>query len=568
MSCRDRIVAAGVAGFLAFGLSLPASAAAKPITGKLDQSGYTVIALASSGKATTDRAPTGEFRLRPPAPTVTLHLRTGDGTYAGPIVLAKRKHGKRAVVGVKAGAKLGTVDVRAAEGYAKVTKTLPESALDVNRLARAQNGVPIGAGNFGQVRVGKLAGPSSDLDLDGVPTTIDVDDDGDLLLDNYDRSIENRALDRAIATASESTLGQSFPDGNFLDVGTSLPITGVDAVNVNGGSSDQQIAAQQERGSLGLNWIGVDPDSGELDCGGSPDPEDPSGWIGGLSYCTRGGTGRLQTSDAVLRQDAPPFPGEPGGPYDLDGDGFGSFTQRQGLDNMTLFHGATADQIRAGDVLIERATINGEPVQFASTVGFVYSTFPVVATYNDGQGDSGGPFTYPSTWDGSWSGGSEIDGPLPVRAGLSGDVIMTMEFWRPQRRSIQGDPDGSEWMDVGNLAYAAQVGTTGPSPQGGACPESSYSNLDPDLIPDSSTGIPTGPPTFGEIRYADQAGDQPQNTTNTFTFTLNVTQCLASKGASISTTQPTNIAVTAFTLTPNGGPPSMAASGFQVQLQP
>ncbi len=79
----------------------------KKITGTLSKGGYTVIALAKDGEAKTDRAPKGNFKLRPPAKKVTLHLRAPDGTYAGPIVVATRKHGKRAIEGVYAGAKLG-----------------------------------------------------------------------------------------------------------------------------------------------------------------------------------------------------------------------------------------------------------------------------------------------------------------------------------------------------------------------------------------------------------------------------------------------------------------------------
>ena len=49
--------------------------------------------------------------------------------------------------------------------------------------------------------------------------------------------------------------------------------------------------------------------------------------------------------------------------------------------------GATADQERAGDVLIARGTQNGTPVEYAASVGSVYTSFPVVASYDDGQGD-------------------------------------------------------------------------------------------------------------------------------------------------------------------------------------
>jgi hypothetical protein len=48
-----------------------------------------------------------------------------------------------AVVGVKRGAKLGTIRVR--NGYARVAKRVPKKYLDLRRLARARKGVPIGA---------------------------------------------------------------------------------------------------------------------------------------------------------------------------------------------------------------------------------------------------------------------------------------------------------------------------------------------------------------------------------------------------------------------------------------
>ena len=109
----------------AFSLALlvaNAPAAPKPITGKLSKPGYTVIALAAKGEARVVLAGRGRFSLRPPTkrpPTrrVTLHLRAPNGSYAGPIVIGRKKKGRRAIVGVKAGAQLGRVTVRA--GYAR-----------------------------------------------------------------------------------------------------------------------------------------------------------------------------------------------------------------------------------------------------------------------------------------------------------------------------------------------------------------------------------------------------------------------------------------------------------------
>ncbi len=158
---RNRVWALPVGAFLALVLAVPASATArpKPITGKLSKPGYTVIALGIDGRATSVVAKHGNFKLRPPAKTVTLQLRAPDGVYAGPIVVGQDKQGKRALLGVKAGAKLGKVKVKGGKGYAKPKKKLAKEWLDMKLTATAKKGVPIGAGNFGLVRVKKLKGP-------------------------------------------------------------------------------------------------------------------------------------------------------------------------------------------------------------------------------------------------------------------------------------------------------------------------------------------------------------------------------------------------------------------------
>ncbi len=146
-------VAVLAAGIWILALLVPAFVQAGPaqISGKLSARGYTVIALAASGEAKIDRAPRGEFKLRPPAGKVTLHLRARDGTYAGPIVVAEKAHGKRAVVGVKAGAQVGKIKVDDGDGYGKLAKRLPSEYVNLKRTARAEKGAPLGAGNLGRV---------------------------------------------------------------------------------------------------------------------------------------------------------------------------------------------------------------------------------------------------------------------------------------------------------------------------------------------------------------------------------------------------------------------------------
>ena len=397
MKC-GRICTSFLGMMLVISVALPTAASAKrfpPITGKLSGRGYTVLALSNAGDTTSVRVKGRSFKLRPPAKGVTLHLRAPDGAYAGPVVVASPKNGKSAILGVKAGVKLGNVKVKGGKGYAKVQRKLPKKFVVKQRKARAKKGVPIGAGNFGLVGVAKLSGPRSDPDLDGVPSPLDIDDDGDLVLDDYDRSPDSGA--------SAAQVGGTFPDGSRLHLTTSLGAeTRQDSVNVDGGSTPEQVAAaQQKYGHLNAIWAGIDAGSGELDCGT-------------LIYCSAGGTGRFSPTagpppGGFTRSSASPFPEC----CDSDGDGLGSLIQGgpgaigvPGGGAMAIFHGATSDQIRAGDLLIARGTFNGEPVESPASVGFVFSTFPVLAAYSDGQGDS-------STF--SYSPGAQSGPPPPVR---------------------------------------------------------------------------------------------------------------------------------------------------------
>ncbi len=181
---RARLAAACA---LAVALALPAVGDARrpAITGRLPAS-YTVVALALDGRTRTVENVRGSFRLVPPASTVTLHLLGSTGRYLGPVVVAGK--GNRAVVQVRAGARLGTL--RVFENYARPRRTVVARRRGGGRPARARAGVPIGAGVLGRVRA-RAAGPAGagrDRDLDGIPGRFDVDDDGDLVLDVRERA--------------------------------------------------------------------------------------------------------------------------------------------------------------------------------------------------------------------------------------------------------------------------------------------------------------------------------------------------------------------------------------------
>ena len=183
--------------------------------------------------------------------------------------------------------------------------------------------MPIGARRFGRVRSPRVhSSVPGDLDVDGIPNPLDIDDDGDRILDNIDRRSSVRATQAAQEFAFELNLSASIDQ----------------TANANAaGLTDAQMdALLSSRGTLGFDVVGGG--SSELDCGSPQSRTDPR--LGGLSYCTRGGTGRATQPDTGV--ELGPFPEC----CDSDGDGFGTLTR-----HTLLRHGATSAQIGTGDVL-------------------------------------------------------------------------------------------------------------------------------------------------------------------------------------------------------------------------
>ena len=172
-------------------------------------------------------------------------------------------------------------------------------------------------------------------------------------------------------------------------------------------------------------------------------------------------------------------------------------------------------------MLIQRVTTGGVESQFPASVQFVFATGAALVSYADTAGNSA-TVPYPvAGYQPGPPGPGTNDNPFPAAAGPDGNVVLRLTFWRPQRRPIPPEPGA--WTDIGGLTYA-----TGLSGVGLACPQSALSETDPDLAPASS-------PVFGTGGgFTDLAPDRPANTANTFTYTLNVTQCLASLGRSWS----------------------------------
>lgn len=598
---RPRLAAAAALVALTFGLAAflvlggtadtePVSASGavgsarnQPITGKLSKPGYTVIVLARNGTANSVRAGSGQFRLRPPAKKVTLHLRAPDGTYAGPVVVAgkwnlvkvakkklrraerklkkakarlskasgkkatrkakrkvsaarkklkqarrelktarRRASGKEAVLGVAHGAALGAVSVKAAAGYAKAKLKLRQWkrwAVEENR-ARAKNGAPIGAGRFGFVRVkGAKAGVPGDGDRDGVADQLDVDDNGNLVLDPIDR----KGGARAAQAYGSSIVSAGFADP-WIDPSLSL-VELEETVNANatGLTVADVDAFLSTNGFIGINFPELLDFPTELDCGQPQDSAFP-----GLVYCTRGGTGTWNPDETAKLEEFPEC-------CDDDGDGFGSlFFTAQSPTPFGFRHGARSDQIKTGDLLVLRVTEGDSETELPLPIPFVFATVPALVSYSDTAGNSAvvsypvergdpgtGPFYDEELQD------ANFGNPFPIAAGDDGRVVLTFTLWRPQRTPIPSE--AGEWIDIGGLDYNSKLNLRSTENLEDPtflepCPGSAFSTSDPNLNTRDD---------FGQGWLRDSASDQTADAANTLTYTFDVTDCLASNGFSV-----------------------------------
>lgn len=454
----------------------PAQAAARAISGTLSKGGYRVVAVTPGGDARTARvAANGAFRIVPRGPVVTLSLVTRKGRYAGPVVVGGTA--TRAVIGVEAGAKLGAVRVR--PGWARAA-SVPAGKVVTSMWAKARDRKPVGAGRNGLVRrtSAGTSGAGRDQDGDGVIGAFDIDDDGDLLIDNFERTSAAPAF-----FAEPSSDFRMF--SNFkLDISRS--------VNANSGNTDLIAAIFPDTVGLAI-WAPTSPSTGELDCLG-------------LTYCSTGGTG------TVFIDEGGPTVEFPEG-RDADGDGWGDLVAGMTGDFQLRPHAPTS-AIHSGDTFIARVSSDGVAAQEErpGVLNFVFSTTPALTTWSVAGGGSGS-VSYPV---GDFAVGTSAN-PIPVPAG---SATVTLTFWRPQRQAVSGESASADgFVDIGGLTYVADIpnapsgGAGSPGRGPGTC-RSGYTTTDSDAA-------------VGGEGIVDRATDRAAHPANTLSFTLDLDACLA-----------------------------------------
>lgn len=401
-------------------------AATKKISGTVVKGGgMRLVALHATGRANQILLKTsGRFKVTAAAGT-TLHLIAKDGSYFGPVLLRgnRRTFGKSSLVyeAVKGSAplKLGAIDVQS--GYARTRKMVAGKHVNTQAKASAvaSAGRPIGAGKLGLVNVSNsrllLAGPirpALDNDRDGLPSAFDVDDNGNLRLDNVDR--EQRA--GSLRAASSGRVGAASAQVSAADLATdgfrmfsnykstSPDFSDILNVNVAVPTQEQLDESVRVKTTMAVQVLA----GAELSCTGQV-------------YC-------------------------PTTPMPLTSGPTGDF-QWHVADT---YPALKAGDLAAGDAFIE--TVAG--VSYPGVLNFAFQTTPALKSYTILDSTGAEVSTTEVDWSSPTKAGS-TGAPIPVDVTNGQKVKLT--FWRPQRPALAGEAGTSGYMDIGGLAYSADA---------------------------------------------------------------------------------------------------------------
>ena len=484
-------------------------------------SGGSLLAISSAGKAVRTKLGSKPVSLNVPKATIsgtTLQLVSKSGTFLGPVVLASASGGKKAYLtlgkgaGAKSSLKLGTATVK--KGYAALSKPLATKALLTSSYAVAVKGAPTGSGRLGLQQSSKKASaaqegggggggggngdgggnggnggniPSgTDPDRDGLLSNIDVDDNGNGILDNQD------STQRPISAGLFATL--SLRPG---DAGTNFNATGVTQAQIDANVSGENT----------FNFI--------FYFGGGDLPATTGAYVdcGALSYCNS------DTGTAVLGGLSESSPDLPRGTlwrnWRVDGN-----RQGNGLERITnngqnawaagLQPRATTAQMAPGDLFnVVFRGASGDVLTPVALPSYPV-TVPAIKIVT-----SGGVATTILNGDPA-SPGSNDSSAVAVSA--AGDL--EFEYWRPQRRGIAGTGEAA-LVDMGNLHYTISIGglRTADGTEVRVSREFSCNAAGQPVSPESPDGDFYGP--------ADPTPDAPPNPANTRTYTTNLRSCLS-----------------------------------------
>lgn len=507
---RRIVSAAGLAALAPALLLLVAAATSAPadaatVSGVVKNgTGLRVLAVQANGKTktTTITKKSGAFsisgvKLR----NATLQLVNADGSFFGPIVLKSTATKAYTFIKGARSLKIGRTTLRS--GYALVcTPRAGRYQTLAGYTAKAVKGKPTGARKLGLVRTVKpqgYNGPGGDLDLDGVINAFDIDDNGNRIIDNVDRTGRGSGRPGAgasraafAACSSEYALGRDespapvpAPTATEFRMFSNYKLRAESAINVN-------VPGITDIGGLIASYVPTTVTLATQVIGGDRALLDGLGNAYLLPHTVGGMTRtypRMNWSEATYTD----------GVLEL---------VKEGADAQ-IMPGALPEEIGSGDCFVETAQ---DGSKYPGTLNYVFNTASALKSYQFNTQATATEVVYDEK-------GVLVGNEGRLTAPL-GATSVTLTFWRPQRKATPAEAAAGEWVDIGGLMYIVQIiGPTSPSNPipGGNAPQSAYSNASANGAPITLT-----PENEGVL---DTAADAPSNPANTITFTLDLTKC-------------------------------------------
>ncbi len=481
-------------------------------------SGYTIYLIEPSGRSTAvPVSSNGKFSFKNVTRTrlrgASLQISNTNGSYGGPIVLGGT--GKKVSTlfsGKPLARKLKKISlgrIMLKDGYAQLSKATTRAlgGAIAKATTQATQGKPVGAGQLGLVRTtsprtaraserGLATDAGADGDRDGIPSSFDADDDGDLILDVTDP-------DSAGSDIPYTTILLDFRTSLNAHVRSGLSDTAIDAVIAGENKFVQAtfISLPREQSSLATGGYIVCNDS--------------------LVYCRRNSPTAFSSGVSESSNDFR----KPWAEL-LTPEGFPRMEKINSLGAVVaaIQPRVGRDQFRPGDVYEAVVTSDSaEITRKTFTLAPYFVSVPALKSYDTGSGEVTVDYNSISPTSGSIPGSSQSN---PIVLSPTGQLTMT--FWRPQRAAIRSDETG--YLDWGFLNYGVGVGDIQATCAG------LYTNESSELVEDT-TPFGTGDSVFfnqgaNGAPYRDSIGDRAASPSNTLTFTVDLKTCATRAGGS------------------------------------
>ncbi|MFM8626492.1 MAG: hypothetical protein ACKOCC_06030 [Actinomycetota bacterium] len=508
---------------------------------------YTVLLVSRSGNSRAVAG--GKFSIKlskTDATSASLHLVSQNGDYAGPVVLKvdKKKRTGNTLLSGKSG-NIGKIAMKT--GYSIAAAKATAAIATKSSIKVTPAGKPSGAGRMGlpssvsggSVRTwGVRAGADGDkptgedTDKDGLPNTLDLDDDDDGKIDLVDDSNPSKAV----------TTGSLL----FLDISKTI--------NLHAGMTEieMQTAIDAVFKSNNNFWLGISmqfptgqlPDGVHMSCA----PE--------VLWCAAGTPATL-FGGGIL----PDSTGKPSGVTrwaDMKSDGFGlslpfgrspNCDATVGLPEMTSSNPMCAPphsgvnrqvipQLPSADVkpgslfTINLTKAGAVQKSIAGSLAPYFASVPAIKEVVVGGRTSTVDYKLKAVGGPPPLGQPPSTGPQQVGAlgtqnnpfVLGSDKTITLNFWRPQRSGVTQAGEG-KYVDMGGLRYGFYVGVNK------VCDASAYSGLSSTLSNSPVTASMGAEPNHTPL--VDAAKDAVPNSANTLSFTIDIAKCEGGGAATI-----------------------------------